>query len=77
MATPTDTSSRIARAVSSAIADAGLSENAVALRSGIPQSRLNRKLRGIGTIDVVELALIADVLGVPLADLVAPTEDAA
>ena len=77
MASPNDTSLRIARAVSQAIKDAGLSENAVATRSGIPQSTLNRRLSGLTPLTVVELAAIAGVLDVSVARLIAPAEDAA
>lgn len=77
MATPNDTSHRIARAVSAAIKRAGLSENAVATRSGIPQTTLNRRLAGISPLTVIELAAIAEVLGVTVAALITPAEDAA
>lgn len=77
MANPNDTSHRIARAVSQAIQAADLSVNAVATRSGIPQSTLDRKLKGVGTLDVAELGLIADALGLTIAALISPAEDAA
>ena len=55
---------QVARSVSQAIVTSGLSKKAVAEATGIPLTTLGRKLLGTSDFTVVELALIADALGV-------------
>lgn len=67
---------QVAAGVAQAIQDCGLSEVAVAERSGIPRTTLKRRLAGHSAFNVAELAAIAAVLGVDFASLTAGTDAA-
>ena len=56
--------SQVASEVRASIARAGVTAKDVSLATGISQAALSRKLRGIAPFDVLELALIADYLGI-------------
>jgi len=60
----TDTSRKVAAAVAEALATADISVLAAAERTGIPRSTLDRCLKGIRAFNIVELELVADLLGV-------------
>ena len=55
--------------VSAAIARSGRTPSEVATEAGIARTTLLRKMRGVGTFSVVEIALIAEALGVDWSDL--------
>jgi transcriptional regulator with XRE-family HTH domain len=77
MATNTDTSRSIARAVSTALSAAGIAQRDAAERTGIPISTLSRRLTGNSPFTVTELDLLANVLGCTVTELVAAAQDAA
>lgn len=66
----TDTSRGIARTVSTALSTAGIAQRDAAARTGIPLSTLSRRLTGNSPFTVVELDLLANILGVTVSDLV-------
>lgn len=66
----TDHKVRIARAVKAHLDEAGVSENAVAQAAGIPQTSLNRCIRGLAAFNVGQLGAIADYLGISVVDLI-------
>lgn len=73
MEAPPPTQALIAKAVKARMDAAGWSENAMAQATGIPQTTLNRNLRGDATpFNVDQLGRIAEVLGVTLAHLIEP-----
>ena len=55
--------------VSAAIARSGRTLSEVATEAGLARTTLLRKARGVGTFSVVEIALIAEALGVEWSDL--------
>ena len=61
----------LGHAVREALRSADISQRAAADRTGIRLSTLNRRLSGAQPFRVNELAAIADLLGVTVADLVA------
>jgi len=71
MATTTDTSRNIAANVSSALTTAGIPQRDAAKRTGIPLTTLSRRLTGNSPFTIVELDLIAGLLGVTVSDLIA------
>ena len=77
MATTTDTSRGLARRVSKSLKDAGLTQRDVAKRTGLKLATLNSRLTGAHPFNVVELDLIAGVLGVPVSHFLTPEADAA
>ena len=77
MATTHDTSLGIAATVSAALREAGISQRDAATRTGIPINTLSRRLTGYSPFLVTELAALADLLDVPLPQLLTPTGDAA
>lgn len=60
---------QIARAVADATFAQGLTQLALAEKSGIAQATLSRKLRGIAPFNVAELDAISAALGIPVSDL--------
>lgn len=60
----TDTSRRVAAAVSAALEAAGVNTLTAAERTGIPRSTLSRRLTGTSAFTIVELELVANLLGV-------------
>lgn len=71
MATTTDTSKGIARAVSAALRDASIAQRDAAARTGIPLSTLSRRLTGNSPFTVTELDLLAGLVGCTVSDFVA------
>lgn len=65
MPTTTDTSRDIARRVSTSLKNAGLTQRDVAKKTGLKLATLNTRLTGSHPFNVVELDLIAELLGVP------------
>ena len=70
MATPSDTSRSIAAAVSAALKEAGIAQRDAAARSGIPLTTLSRRLTGNSPFTVTELAILADLCGLTVADFI-------
>ena len=70
MATKTETTERIARAVSAALRDAGISQRTASSRTGIAINTLTRRLTGYSPLNVAELAAIADLLDMTVAELI-------
>ena len=62
----------IAELVSTAIQASGMPLNRLAEETGIPRSTLKRRLAGGSYFDVVELARLADALGVPVGTFLSP-----
>ena len=71
MATTTETSRSIAANVSAALTTAGIPQRDAASRTGIPLTTLSRRLTGNSPFTIVELDLIAGILGVTVSDLIA------
>lgn len=65
-------SAEVAEAVRSAMADKGVTLNALSIVSGISRGSLTRRLHGPTPFTVAELASIAGHLDVPVESLVAP-----
>lgn len=63
MATTTDTSRRIARAVSNSLKAAGIAQRDAAALTGIPTSTLTRRLTGKSPLNTDELDMLASVAG--------------
>ena len=59
----------LASAINSALSAAGLSQRALAQKTGISQATLNRILTGIRALKMPELILIADATGCTIAQL--------
>jgi lambda repressor-like predicted transcriptional regulator len=59
----TDTSRKVAAAVSAALGVAGISVLTAAEQTGIPRSTLTRRLTGTSPFTIVELELVANLLG--------------
>lgn len=79
---PMDTTEAVARQVSveikAAMLAAGISQRDLAAKTTIPLVTLNRRLTGAGKpFDLIELASIADVLGLGLTELVLRAERSA
>lgn len=70
MATKTETTERIARAVSAALRDAGISQRKASARTGIAINTLTRRLTGYSPLNVAELAALADLLDTTVSDLI-------
>lgn len=68
------TADQLSRAVTAEVrrllAERGMSGNQLAKASGIEQTSIARKLRGAGVFDLDDLAAIAPVLEVKVADLI-------
>ena len=77
MGTTTDTSRKVAAAVTEALVAADINVLAAAERTGIPRSTLDRCLKGIRAFNIVELELMAELLGRTVADFLAPEGAAA
>jgi hypothetical protein len=60
----TDTSRKVAAAVSAALGEASISTLAAAEQTGIPRSTLSRRLTGTSPLTIVELELLAALVGV-------------
>ena len=71
MATTTDTSRIIAANVSAALSAAGIAQRDAATQTGIPLTTLSRRLTGNSPFTVVELDLLARILGVTVSALIA------
>jgi len=71
MATNTDTSRSIAANVSAALSSAGIAQRDAATQTGIPLTTLSRRLTGNSPFTIVELDLIAGILGVTVSELIA------
>lgn len=67
----TDYSRRVTEAVNAIRHEAKISVLALAKASGIPNTTLDRKLRGIGDLTMREAAALAAALGTPLSTLLA------
>lgn len=70
MATNTDTSRAVARAVSAALKEAGIAQRDAASRTGLPITTLSRRLTGNSPFNIDELEIIADLLGRPVSDFI-------
>jgi hypothetical protein len=68
MGTTTDLSRKVAEAVVEALASADISVLAAAERTGIARMTLDRCLKGTRAFDIVELELVAQMLGRSAAD---------
>jgi len=68
--TPADTSRGIAANVSAALRAASISQRDAAARTGIAINTLSRRLTGHSPFSVTELALLADILGTTVPNLV-------
>ena len=77
MTTAQSISDRLAAVVVQAIRSAGLSQRAVAEKSGIPLVTLNRRLTGKAAFTVLEVAAVAEVVGVGVTELFLRAERAA
>lgn len=77
MGITTDTSRKVAAAVTEALVGADISVLAAAERTGIPRSTLDRCLKGTRAFDIVELELVAELLGRSVADFLVPEGAAA
>lgn len=68
------TAEQLSRAVSAEVRrlleDRGMSGNQLAKASGVPQTKVAEKLRGIGAFSLDDLAAIAPVLEVRVADII-------
>ncbi|MDR0593714.1 MAG: hypothetical protein LBG60_10765 [Bifidobacteriaceae bacterium] len=73
MASSDEVTAHVAREVAAAIARADRSCAWVAKTTGIPNTTLGRKLRGHVPFNMVELASIAEALGVPASRFVPPS----
>lgn len=74
MGTPEATAGGIARAVSAALRDAGISQREAANNAGIPLTTLARRLTGRSPFLTTELAALADLMGTTVSQLVAAGE---
>lgn len=74
MTQPQDISRAMTRAVEQARQTAGKSQRALSGESGVPLVTLSRKLRGMGSFTVTELAAVAEALGVSFASLALAAE---
>lgn len=74
---PTETTRRIAVAVTSALREAGISQDTAAERTGIARTTLKRRLSGNSPFKVSELDALATLTGTTLGALVQSAEDAA
>ena len=70
MATTTDTSKGIARAVSAALRGAGIAQRGAAEATGIPITTLSRRLTGKAPFTTDELHVLADLVGCKVTDLI-------
>lgn len=70
MATNTDTSKAVARAVSAALREAGIAQRDAASRTGIPTTTLSRRLTGHSPFNLNELELLANLTGRTVSDFV-------
>ena len=78
MTTPAAAAAATAAAVRAALDKAGLSVNRTATLTGIPQSTLDRRLRGTPPgFTVTELSSLASLLGVDVIDLLRQSESGA
>jgi transcriptional regulator with XRE-family HTH domain len=68
---------RMAVAVETAIAEAGQTHLGVSEATGIPRTTLLRRLKGQSSFAVDELERIAEVIGVPVSQILAKAEAAA
>jgi len=68
--TPQPSRAALAAAITTSLADAGISRLEASSLTGIPRSTMYRKCDGIGkAFDADELALIAQVVGMKVSDL--------
>lgn len=74
MDTPTPLAVRLARVVSTAIRDAGRTQQSIAETTGIAVNTLGRRLTGHTPFVVTELGAIAHELDVKVSDLIAAAE---
>lgn len=74
---PLDTSRGIAATVSAALREAGISQRDAAARTGIAINTLSRRLTGNSPFLVTELALIAELLGTTVPELISAKAAAA
>lgn len=75
MDTPTDTDRQVADAVSSQLRAAGIAQRTAAEQTGIPFTTLRRRLTGLASFKLSELARLAALLDVTVAALIAPSKD--
>lgn len=74
---PSETTKRIAAAVSSALRDAGFTQEVATERTGIPLTTLKRRLRGVSAWKTSELEAVAALVGMTFLEIVVAAEDAA
>ena len=77
MVTPDDTARGIARAVSEALREAGISQRDASAQTGIPLTTLTRRLTGKSPFLTTELAELASILGTTVTTLITAGESAA
>lgn len=77
MTTAHDVAQALALVTREAISARGLTQREASEAAGIPLTTLNRKLRGQGPFDILELARLCDTLDVSLTDLALRAERAA
>lgn len=69
--TPPRISAPIAEAIKGRLREAGISHETAADALGIERATLNRRLNGHRTLTADDLLILADLLSVPVADLMA------
>ena len=74
MGTTEQHSRAVAGVVAAELATAGITQQAAALRTGIPLSTFNRRINGHSPFLVSELHAVAGLLGTTVADLVGKAE---
>lgn len=74
MGTPESASRGLARVISKALRDAGISQRDAAAKTGIPLTTLSRRLTGASPLLVTELHALASLVGVPVSRLVERSE---
>ena len=74
---PTETTRRIAVAVTSALREAGITQDAASERTGIARTTLKRRLSGNSPFKTSELDALAHLCGTTFLALVQAAEDAA
>lgn len=71
---PIPTTAAVARVIADAIADAGISQGQAAHCAGIAQATMSRRMTGRSSFALCEISALAEVVGVPVADLLSRAE---
>ena len=71
---PTETTRRIAATVSSALRDAGVTQEVAADATGIPLTTLRRRLRGVSAWKTHEIEAVAALVGMTFLDVIVAAE---